>query len=82
LTLEPELEDRAEAWQVALLAPTSDHRLAVAIRRGDRSDLRLVTHEVESSSSVQRVHPEILAHSPAPEATAGPVSTLDPIGAR
>ena len=82
MTLEPELEDRAEAWQVALLAPTSDHRLAVAIRRGDRSDLSLVTHEVESSASVRRVHPTILARSPAAEATAGAVSTFDPMGAR
>ncbi len=76
LTIEPELEDRPEAWQVALLAPTADHRLAVAIRRGRRPDLTLVTHEVEPPlPSARRVHPEVLARSPSPEttATAGPV---------
>ena len=71
LTIEPELEDRPEAWQVALLAPTADHRLAVAIRRGRRPDLTLVTHEVEPPlPSARRVRPEVLASSPSPETTA------------
>ena len=82
LTLEPELEDRAEAWQVALLEPTADHRLAVAIRRGDRSDLTLVTHEVEPPAAVRRVRPEILARSPAPEVVADAALAPQPRGAR
>jgi 4'-phosphopantetheinyl transferase len=82
LTIEPELEDRSDAWQVALLAPTADHRLAVAIRRGSRPDLLLVTHEIEPpSSSVRRLRPKILGRSPAPSAMADAAPTLDRIGA-
>jgi len=78
LTVERELEDRAEAWQVALLAPTDEHRLAVAIRRGERPDLTLVTREVEPpAAAARRVRPEIIARSPAPEAMSGAASALD-----
>lgn len=78
LTIEPELDDRPDAWQVALMAPTADHRLAVAIRRGRRPDLTLVTHEVEPPASVaRRVRPEILARSPAPEAVAAAAPAAD-----
>jgi 4'-phosphopantetheinyl transferase len=72
LTLEPELEDRAEAWQVALLAPTADHRLALAIRRGRRPDLPLAAWAVVPLASAARpLSPRILARSPAPAVTAG-----------
>lgn len=65
LALAPELEDRAEAWQAVLMAPTVEHRLAVAVRRGRRPDLTLVTHEVEpATSAVRRLRPRILARTP------------------
>ncbi len=65
LTFEPELEDRPEAWQLALLAPTAEHRLAVAIRRGGRPDLRLVTYEVEPPEpTATRLEPQVVAASP------------------
>ena len=71
LTFEPELEDRAEAWQLALLAPTAEHRLAVAIRRGRRPDLALVTRAVEPPGpAARRLEPEVLAATPAPRAPA------------
>jgi 4'-phosphopantetheinyl transferase len=71
LTFEPELEDQAEEWQLALLAPTAEHRLAVAIRRGGRPDLRLVTHEVEPPElAAIRLEPEVLATSPPARALA------------
>jgi 4'-phosphopantetheinyl transferase len=35
-------DDEAAGWQVALRQPTARHRLAVAVRRGARPDLRLV----------------------------------------
>lgn len=66
LRFDRELDDRPEAWQMALLAATSEHRLAVAIRRGRRPDLELVTREVEPPApAARRVHPEVLARSPA-----------------
>ena len=67
LSLEPELDDPPEAWQMALLAATPEHRLAVAIRRGRRPDLSLVVREVvPPAPAARRVRPEILARSPAP----------------
>ena len=67
LTIAPELADRAEEWQVALLAPTREHRLAVAVRRGRRPDLELVMHEVEPPGAARRLRPEVLARTLAPE---------------
>ena len=72
LRLEPGLDDRAEDWQAALMAPTGEHRLAVAVRRGAGPELALVTHEVESpGGAARRVDPEILARTPAPRLPAG-----------
>jgi 4'-phosphopantetheinyl transferase len=69
MSFDGELEDRPEDWQLALLAATGEHRLAVAVRRGGRPDLRLVIREVEPPApSARRVRPEILARSPAPAA--------------
>ncbi len=73
LSLEPELEDRAEDWQLALMAPTRDHRLAVAMRRGRRPDLALVTHEVVPPAEARRLRPEIVARTPAPRPAASPI---------
>ncbi len=69
MSFDGELEDRDEDWQMALLAATGEHRLAVAIRRGQRPDLKLITREVEPPAlAARRVRPEILARSPAPAA--------------
>ncbi len=83
LSIEPEIGDRAEDWQVELLAPTAEHRLAVAIRRGQRPDLELVTYEVEPmESAAHLVHPEVLARTATPVTVTGGTSTFDPTGAR
>ncbi|MFQ5349148.1 MAG: 4'-phosphopantetheinyl transferase family protein [Thermoanaerobaculia bacterium] len=81
LTLEPELGDRAEEWQLALLAPTDDHRLAVAIRRGRRPDLELVTREIApQSTESRRVRPAVLGRSAAPRVAAATVAESRPNG--
>ena len=82
LRFEPGLEDRAEDWQLALLAPTAEHRLAVAVRRGARPDLALVAREVDPAGGVaRRVDPEVLARSPAAEAPRG-AAAAQPTGER
>jgi 4'-phosphopantetheinyl transferase len=66
VSFEPELEDQPDAWQLALLAPTGEHRLAVAVRRGERHDLTLVSHEVEPfGTPPRRVAPAVVGRSPA-----------------
>ena len=76
MSLEAELEDRAEDWQLALMTPTRDHRLAVALRRGRRPDLALVTYEVVPPRAARRLRPEVVARTPAPQ------PKTEPIGAR
>ena len=83
LGFEPGLEDRAGDWQVALLAPTDKHRLAVAVRRGAGPDLPLVTHQVEPAGSPpRRTDPPVLATTPPPPAPAGAAAHREPMGDR
>lgn len=78
LDFAPRLADRAEDWQMALLAPTAEHRLAVAIRRGAGPDLELVTREVEPlGAGERRLLPELLARTP-PAGAADAADTRDP----
>jgi 4'-phosphopantetheinyl transferase len=72
LTIEPELADRAEDWQSLLMAPTRQHRLAVAIRRRRRRDLSLVVRDVRPGREEARlVRPEILGRSAAAAGSGG-----------
>ena len=81
LRIDPDLDDRAEEWQVALLAPTAEHRLAVAVRRGRRPDLELVTREVEPPDDVRRRQPRVLARTPPPEVATAAAPAADQTGA-
>ena len=46
VVLEPELDDRAEEWQLALFRPSAAHVLSVAVRRGDGDDLPIVARRM------------------------------------
>ncbi len=69
LRSDPAVEPQPEAWQLALVAPSSEHRLAVAIRRGGRRpDLVLAAWQVEPLvGEPAPVTLRLLARSPAPE---------------
>ncbi len=47
ITFDPELGDREAEWQFALYRPTEQHRLAVAIRRGQGTNCPIRLRQVE-----------------------------------
>ena len=63
------------------MAPTAEHRLAVAVRRGRRPDLGLVTREVEPPDAVRRRLPPVLARTPSPDVATTSAHAADPTGA-
>jgi 4'-phosphopantetheinyl transferase len=45
VSFEPPLYEDPYAWQFASFSPTADHKLAVAVRKGDRPDLSVILRE-------------------------------------
>lgn len=45
ISFEPPLYEDPYAWQFASFSPTADHKLAVAVRKGDRPDLSVILRE-------------------------------------
>ena len=69
---DPELEDRAEDWQLALYRATPEHYLAAALRRGDGPDREVVVRRsTPVATEIEPIAPEPLAVSAAPVATPG-----------
>lgn len=55
---DPQIPDDPNAWQFSLSSPTGRHRMALAVRRGDRADFRIRAREATLPGTQASIYPK------------------------